>query len=334
MLACIIVQMTNQEKGLIEELRTKARKKSQKCYNTLCNEMAIRSHLQQAEESIRCISSAGKIIQLEDLNPHFENSPYGFKEKGIIQKGDVLTFWGFCNKCDSQIFKSIETNEIDYSLHRNQLLYSYRGFLNEHYKQEYNVKWYELIFESNLNDSIKEFYEKLFIQFTVCVKAGNYVKELFESDLLENSQNFKFITLKLPKIEVCTSATFAKPRMITVDWSAIQMQNSIAPITNYNFINLIPTNENLYVIFGHIADESLPGNLDLEKILNLSQKEQIKLISDILIKHIETWIVSPSLHNKWKQRKIDKEILQQKKIFRPIPMRNKYLKFNMFHDLF
>lgn len=328
--------MTNKEKGLLAELRKNVRRKSQNCYSPKCSNLAIRSHIQQAEGAIRCISSAdGKVVQLEDLDTNFSSNTYGFSKKGIIQKGDVLTFWGFCNSCDSKLFKPIESKIIDYYDYKNQLLHSYRGFLSEFYKQEYAVKYFKSIFKSDeLSEEVKVDHKNRYVRYVVTTKVSEHIKKLFEADIFGNSINFEFITLELPKIEVCTSTVFSLPEVMNINVDTLENIESIPPVSNFNFINLIPTEKKLFVIFGEIRDDKLKeGLLNLKKVLNMPQKEQIKLISDILLRHIETWFVSESLYNKWQQRKMEKEILQIKENHLPPHMKRKHIKFNIFQDI-
>lgn len=329
--------MTNKEKGILEKLRKDVRSKSQICYNPSCDKLAIRSHIQQAEGAIRRIASAdGKIIQVEDLD-FFKSGSWGFKEKGIKQKGDVLTFWGFCNNCDTKLFKEIESDSIDYSKYRNQVLFSYRGFLSEHYKQEYNLKWYEKIFQSNeLTEETKKGYHINYITFLLAVKSGRFTKSLLESDIHQHTRNFKFINFQLPRIDVCTSTVYTVPTKISVNeilLKKLKTKETTQPISSSIFVNLIPTNTKLEVILGCEIDKKLKGKLELDKIDGYNQKTKIKLISDILIKHIESWFVSRSLYNVWRNRKMDYEILKQMEKYRPVNMKSKYVKFNMFHDI-
>lgn len=330
--------MTNREKDILQKLRKKARGISQECYNPNCKNKAIRSHIQQVEGSIRKISSAdGKIIQLEDLDRNFNDKPYGFKEKGIKQKGDVLTFWGFCNPCDSRIFKNIESGHINYASYYNQILFSYRGFLSEFYKQEYNLKWYELIFKSNqLSDETKKIHENLYLKFSLSIREGKFIKKLFESDLKKATTNFEFIHFKLPLIEVCTSTSYSFPKEIRLDNTQLKeliSKDSFPPFSRYYFINLIPTKDELNVILGYNLDQVLKLHLDLNKISRLTKNEKMKLISDILIRHVETWFISKSLYNIWRDRKLDNEILRQIGKYLPAKMKEKYVRFNLFHDI-
>lgn len=323
---------TNEEKNILTQLRKDARSKSQKCYNPLCSNLAIRSHIQQKKGPVSNISIDGKIVQFEDINFYFKGAFYDFKEKGINQFSDVITFGGFCNSCDTKIFKSIESNDVDYNCYSNQLLYSYRGFLSEFYKQEYNLKWYELIFRDNrLNEDVKSAFRNKNNQYKAIVSIGKKIKYLFEQDINEGIRNFKFIYFKLPKIDICTSTAFAYPQVI----SSVDQMNGFENtplINNINFINLIPQRDKLNVILGCI-NNNLKHSLDLDKIIHKTNQDKIKLISDILIRHTETWFVSTKLYNIWKQRKLDNEILRQKHKHLPAEMKFKHLKFNMFYDI-
>jgi hypothetical protein len=327
--------MTNSEKGLLSQLRKETRLISQTCYNPCCKELAIRSHIQQLKGSIHAIATNGKIVQLEDTDRKFYPQPYIFKEKHTKEKGDVLTFWGFCNQCDTKIFEEIEKTHIDFSLYKNQLLYSYRGFLSEHYKQEYNIKWYESIFNCvDLNNSIKSSYLHLDKEFKLSVKLGKQIKILFEKDLFEGTTHFEFINFNLPRIEVCTSTTYTIPFSLSQELIyELEMGKLDNPLISPIFINLIPNKTGLNVILGCLSDTNAKGRLKLSKISALPQKEKIKLISDILIKHVETWFVSLSLYNTWKQRKMDNEILTYIAKYLAPEMKLKHLKFNMFQDI-
>ncbi|KIX22442.1 hypothetical protein SY27_00905 [Flavobacterium sp. 316] len=329
--------MTNKEKEILQQLRKDVRSKSQKCYNTSCKNLAIRSHIQQVEGAIRKIASVDrKIVQVEDSD-YFTSSSWYFKEKGIKQKGDVLTFWGFCNKCDTELFKEIECNSIDYSNYRNQVLFSYRGFLSEHYKQEYNLKWYVKILQSSeLTEECKKRFNNKYIQYQLIVKSGKFTKSLLESDLKRESKNFQFINFQLPRIDICTSTVYSLPTAIILNDTLLQnleIRKTFPPISSSIFINLIPTNDALEVILGCHADKNIGGKLDLDKVKNYNQKAKIKMISDILIRHIETWFVSKSLYNIWKSRKMDHEIIKQMEKYKPAHMKSKHVKFNIFHDI-
>jgi hypothetical protein len=328
--------MTNKEKGILEQLRKEVRRKSHKCYNPSCNNIAIRSHIQQAEGAIRNIASVeGKIVQVEDSD-YFKSSIWRFQEKGIKQKGDVLTFWGFCNKCDTELFREVESISVDYTNYRNQVLFSYRGFLSEHYKQEYNLKWYNKIFQCNqLSYQCKARYKQEYIKFLLCVKSGRYIKGLLESDLNSESKHFKFLHFQLPRIEVCTSTVYSMPQDIILNDLLLRdlaSRDTFPPISCTNFINLIPTKDKLEIIIGCDVDQSLHGGIELDQVSKYDQEAKIKLISDILIRHVETWFVSTSLYNKWRSRKIDYQIIEQMEKFRPVNMKYEPVEFNMFQD--
>lgn len=329
--------MTNEEKGILNQLRTKVRSRPQKCYNPDCSNDSIRSHIQQVEGPIREISPSGRIVQLEEIDPHFSNRKYRFKEKGISQQGDVLTFWGFCNSCDSKLFREIERDDIDFKLYRTQLLYSYRGYLSEFYKQEYNLKHYLEIFNSNkLSVAVKERYRPLDLQYRLIVKSGQSTKKLLEHDIKHGTQNFEFIHFTIPRIEVCTSTAYALPVAIRVNEefvADIESRDSFSFGNTPIFINLVPKEKFLNVILGCHKDKTLKGRLDLEKIQKYNCHDKVKLISDILIRHIETWFVSLNLYNIWKQRNMDNEILRQIEIYLSPLMKTKHVKFNMFRDI-
>ena len=324
--------ITPKEKKIISDLRIKSRKLTQKCYTPNCSNLAIRSHLLQKKGVLNTIASdKNKIVELEYQDLRFNNKTYTFKEKGIIkQKSENLNFWGFCSNCDNKIFKKIETFPVDLSIYQNQLLFSYRGFLNEHNKQQYNIKWHEAIFNSSyLPNNIKDSYFKIYLNQKSCIEIGEIIKKLFENDITSGTKNFEFIYFTLPKFDICTSAVYTIPHKVILNLHHQRVsQNKLK--SNMTFINLIPHNNHLAVILGKINDNDLINGLDLKYITKQNEKNKQKIISDILIKHIETWFISPQLLKKWETTKKDVNIIESIHKYLPSEMKSKRVDLNIF----
>lgn len=332
----ILDSVSKKELNILESLKKKVRIKSQKCFNVNCDNLAIRSHVIQAEGPLRELAQkSGKIMQLEDAD-YFNPSYWVFKEIGIKQKSNVSTFFGFCNKCDSDIFRPIEKNLIDFKDNQVQLLYSYRSYLNEFYKQQCNLNWYEEIFKSNkVSLRTKKIFFKKNESYSISVKMAKYTIEQIENNLKNKSTDFCFYNFSLPKIEICSSGVFSFPIKVRIDKnmiSYIKYCENIPHKCSTNFFHLIPFNNKLEVIVGCHKDDGLNGKLDIDAIKLMSEKEKFKFISDVLVKYVETWFISKSLFNHWSEKKMDKKILEEKKNFYQIFRYNhlKKIELNIF----
>ncbi len=340
--------MTKKEIQKIHTFRNKVRRSTQKCYNPNCSENAIRSHILQVEGPIREISStSSKLIQLDICSPH-EKCRYKFREVGIKdRKGDVLNFWGFCNSCDSNIFSPIENGNVDFSIYKNQLLCSYRGFLSELYKQEYNLKHFELILkDKEISERTKKRYNSKNQHFIMIVNNSRFYKSLFDKEIFrkknrlldlfvqrKRTQNFIFSHYELDRIEICSSTCYAFPgNKVPID--KIKLLSNFKyydPISSLIFFSLIPQKDKTILIVGTNKTKPDYKTLLIIKYLDEATMEQrLKYVSDVLIKHVETWFLSTQYYNKLSNTKKDKKIIKNIERYFHNSMKRKDIEFNMF----
>jgi hypothetical protein len=325
---------TQKEKFDLMRLRIATRRETQLCYTPGCKNLAIRSHIHQAEGPLRLIANNGKVVEVQ-ATIGLDKLKFRFRSVGIKdRKGDVLTFWGMCPQCDASIFRPIETTGYNCLNYRNQLLHAYRGLLNELYKMDYNLKWYERIFSSSeiSTGTKKRFQHKKMSQY-ISSRFLRYFKELIEKDLAHNLELFQFVTIKLPRIEVCTSAIFNKPLHLSITEELLErlkLTPLFKPPQGLTSVTIIPFEDHTICLLGQPLDDELPSNLDLKQIAKLSLEKKLKLISSILIKYIETWCVSTKLFRTWADLKLNNQVLQEMHKYAPAHMKLKPVKFNLF----
>jgi imidazole glycerol phosphate synthase subunit HisF len=110
--------MTKKEvRNRIESLYKRARRAQRKCMFRGCDEISINSHLLQKKGIINQIAENNHVVELAIDN--YKPDVFYFKRSGI---NDAFTFPGFCKTHDNDLFKEIETDNIDYSNYRTNLL--------------------------------------------------------------------------------------------------------------------------------------------------------------------------------------------------------------------
>lgn len=329
----------------LAHLRKATRLKPHSCYSNNCNNLSIRTHILQKSRILKNVSQNGKVVQLTDLDPRLNGGvKYKFKLTGINDKrSDVLNYWGFCNSCDDRIFAPIEKiDEIDYESYKTHVLLSYRGYLSEIYKQEYNLKWYDLIFKAkDIPDQTKEIFRDLYVKFSMGIKDGQYFRKLFQSEIESDyTQNFfLFKKFVLPKFEIFSSTSYSHPKhfkfrsrneaefyIAQLNPNDVDYVPQVLPI----FFNLIPEKEGLIVIIGKL-NKNLFGlateEFDLDfSIITVAEK----FVTDVLIKRVETWGLSINLWENWKSIGLDKTIIELIHKYLPVEMKFKDLDFNLF----
>ena len=197
--------------------------------------------------------------------------------------------------------------------------------MNEIYKIEYNLKWYDKIFsDQSISVKSKNSYFRKMGLFLQVIDLHYKSKELLEIEIfgLSNNENFIFSYREISKLDICSCACY---QMI----ENLPITNTDDFFNSYVFFNLFPNGDKTILLVGVYS--GLKDNDALIKYLdNANEFELLKYISDTLIKHVETWIVSVDLYQKWKSKNFDKLILEKKEEFLPFEKKNEEIEFNIF----
>lgn len=278
--------------AIIDKVFGKCLKTPKKCIIESCNENAIKSHLLQKNGIINLIAENQHVRQVSyDKFPHVK---YKIKLIGVNQ---ALSFKGFCSYHDANLFRPIEAEEIDFNDYKNQLLFSYRALLKEYRDKELMVDFFTYV----LNTKIDGFFKDVEGLKTVIIGQRFMMWDLefdmkcIYEDLNSTQQSFNFITLFIPKIDVCASATFSysslAENLVYEDNSYKKTEPMPAVI-----VNLIPTLSDTKFIIGYnkVSEKHIKDKVD--KLQKLDQKKLLKEINDLLIRNFEMWACSDSFY--------------------------------------
>ncbi len=287
--------MTDREiKRKINKHEIATRKKKRKCFLTSCNNFSIASHLLQKNGILNRIATDNHLFQF-GIDPYKPNLFY-FEKIGINK---AFTFPGFCNKHDTSIFNEIESEELDFSRYRTNLLFSYRILANELRKKEILIDRFTSIlndfslnlylnnrYTSDLKDRIKGHKQSL--------KDGEYYLKHFYSDLENNTKSFTFITIELPYVEFCASGVFTYET--TAEINSIPDWLWDKPLTDIYF-NLLPLQDKSIAIFGCLTEMKDKCWNYISEFDKPDKNSSLKMIGDLLLTRVENWLCSESVYN-------------------------------------
>jgi hypothetical protein len=291
-------------RGPLFDFYKKARENPRKCYNPACHNDAIYSHVLQQKGVLNYVADKGIAVSMTDKL--FIKSQFAF-EKISIQKSNELKFKGFCNYCDTKIFKPIEDGEPKFTTYKEQLLLSYRGLLKTLDSKQVMYQFLRDSRASGLLDSERNKWhlERMCVEREV-IKNKLYFKLLFEKELLNDTskRNFSFHTIELPKIEIATSIA-ALPKFlynITIQDKHLSIEKpklNHKPHTDIAFINLVPTKDKLLLIFGctTVVDDGM--KLFYKEIANRSNDHLFIFITSFLLRSTKVWAISPALYKRF-----------------------------------
>lgn len=293
--------MDKQEKiilGVLQNIKKNVNNKKWSCLIENCGQSAINSHLLQVNGILNNIIDNGHLIQIKPNN-YFDIETKGFlsfKSLGIQQ---AISEYLFCNRHDTNIFISIETNEIDFFCYSTQLLFSYRSLCCELRKKMKNIEVFTRYGQSKILNNSFEQQKYLDLEIkghNIGINDMSSLKKEMENEFnsTKKIQNFKFKTFKLPLIRICVSAVFSP---IHPNSNAIKNAYTQEQPLNTVFINVIPQKDNLYIIIGfhnNYVDKWILDYINSWDTVDLTKLQNN--LTNLLATKVETWSISPVLY--------------------------------------
>lgn len=290
--------------NIISKANKKALNRERFCMFPGCKDYAINSHVYQKNGILNEISLNGHII--ERKKPDL----YKLKERGIVDFKKVGTnkaysFYGFCNRHDTEIFKSIENaKELNLELPLHQALFCYRGLCQEIRRKEISI---ELLNQFIPDNCINNFFLKLLIKNHIKSNEKGYKNLSFFKAELENCINknnfstFYFETIKIPRIDLCISV----PLNIEDKNNKKSSDKKLPFVTS--FINTFPKDNCSYVIVGYHNDyKCFWTDNFVNRIKNGTKAQIFKELSDLISLRLEFWAMSISLFESIDKDEIEK----------------------------
>lgn len=268
--------------------------KKWQCILSECHENAINSHLLQRHGVLSHIIEKGHCYELNPIDIFKwkkDQYPIEFKRRGLQE---AISLPIYCNSHDTELFKPIETGRVDYSCYNNQILLCYRTICAEIRRKEITVEKYNRYTDSEILNRIRpeviELIPKVLKSTEIAIKDLFVYKKYLEDEITEPTNSFSFIHVSYPIKGLCASATFT----IANEEETADFDRTL----DCAFCHLIPTDDNTEFIFGyhnnHVND-TIRGFVNGWSGLD---KETIGEKLTGLFTLIESWGMSPSLHDK------------------------------------
>lgn len=267
-----------------------------------CSNMAINSHLLQRNGVLSHIIENGHCYEQHPkdvFKMSIDTFPFEFKLRGIQE---AISIDLFCNKHDTELFKPIETDVVDYDDYSNQLLLSYRTVCAEIRRKEVEIERNNRLANSKTLQTIRPDITSVAPEISKASKQGIddlcFYKELLEIEIHNPSNNFFFVHYSYPIRGLYASSAFTiASEEETKDYSKV---------LDTCFGHIVPTESKTEVIFGyhkeHVNSSILNFISGWSAELN---KEQIGKQLTGLFTLIEGWGMSPSLYDKIDQDDIN-----------------------------
>ena len=262
-----------------------------------CAEKSIKAHSIQNNGVLDIMAVDGHLIHAK---PKLDNMiPALSFEK--IGRNDATTFTGLCNTHDTQLFEPIDNHAFSVTDDQQSFLMSYRSVLREMHQQLRGVKRIESAFalaeqsgalpHGGGHESWKEF-----MTFNAREFEG-YLSRFHDAYTNSNwtALEYRSIQIPMPKPSIAAGGVFI-PAKSTEKW----LTNGAEPVV----FNIFPDAANLTVIFAAFDFKPAASKI-IDAIFNASDHYQLYLISKMVIKYSELFVINPPLFDTYSNERVD-----------------------------
>lgn len=264
--------------------------KQRVCFFDDCGKKAIQSHVIQ-RRILENIADAGHIYLIEN---HLYDPLKIIRKKGISKS---FTFSLFCSKHDSEFFKLIEQEQVDWTDYCNNLRLAYRTIVCELAKKELIVqRHYKLLnrieFMTDFDNNQVQELKRLTDEFEWGIADLGFYKNDILNDLNLGHRNWEFYHIQSPINFGVAANAFYTP--FPSNWQTSGFYTDSKPLPAV-LVNVLPTKHCTHVLLGKcsVLTSTWIDNY-ISKWMKADSDEVKNLITDLITARTELWALNPS----------------------------------------
>lgn len=273
----------------------KKNKNRKRCYHPLSDNSCvkfIRAHSIQKSKELRSIAKNGKVVFIK---PVLSANGADIKVKDDEGIGVVSTFYGFCKKHDNELFKPIDTNDLE-PTEEQAFLYSYRSICKEIFEKENGTNILYDLLEKTDDFVKKDFAKSMLIENVIGFDNLMNYKEQFDKIYLEKDyQQVKYYLIEFKSSPIIQVSGLLFPDF---DFYAKELQNILQSPSLLTFCSA-KTKNGWGVIFSWLE---VNNNICLSFMKSLENRvyegeNLTNLLFNFLIQSSENLVFSPDWWN-------------------------------------
>lgn len=261
------------------------------CYHPSCTEKSINSHILQKNGILSTIATDRHIWEPEINN--FKKPQLQFKRTGINQ---VYSFNCFCDKHDTDLFKKIENDKIDFNDYESCLLFTLRTLYNEIWRKEVNIKMYDCL----LKESPENFNNPYFLEHIRQEKLGlgdlKFMETEIWNDLDNGTESYVFESRKINTTGLCLSSFYNYDTTEEMHNYRIKHGKDMERVAEI-FINIFPYENETILLMGYNKKDEQKVKGYFYTFFKESEKKVQRKLTNLMLFQCETWVVSEKFYN-------------------------------------
>lgn len=309
---------------LLKETRLK------ECFfkNSDCYGKITKAHSIQNSKILSKIAEYGDLLVFKLSNDKWEF------ELNKIGRSKATTFTGFCNFHDTKIFNRIENHNYSLNDVEQQFLFSYRALAIA-----YNHKYSEMVFFRRILDLLEHKNYQALASYGITIQDNEHAK-IFKKDYSvrlkfinialrqreknkksfnQNLANRRFDSIETELITLPEEYLIASSSMLFVikDFNGNIINNINIPkeVNKPLFLTIFPQDGRTYILMSYLKKQKSHFRFIKDILQSKNSEEQKILVSKLLIKDSDNFVLSPKTWNKLsidQQNKINELLLSNK----------------------
>lgn len=223
-----------------------------------------------------------------------KKNPFGqYEGFENIGKGNASTFFGFCDKHDTDIFEPIENNEVDINDLQHKFLLCYRAIAKEYHRKVEQVK-------SSKNNPIYNKPELKQQQESGINGSQAAVDELEEhrtivNGILEKSEfdKLRYFSLTFDYTIPISCTSIMTPKFY-LNNDIFNFSDKLEDKYQHIYLTVLPTKTKTHILYACLPNHEKSMRF-LDELEELNEQQLSEITSSLMVNEIENTFISPKL---------------------------------------
>ena len=254
-----------------------------------CSEKSINSHSIQNSKILEKLSSNGHVIMAK-ATQNLETGPVIKFEK--VSRHKATTFTGLCQPHDSELFLPIDRHDFDLNNLEQKFLIAYRSVLREYHTRVKAFVDSQVVYQKGIeigkfspdriDDATRLSVTPLFNVYTFYLYKHKYDMVCKNNSFASIEHESIFVPNKLCNLAVSSIL------------SPLDNMKYQADRENPKFIafNVFPDNDGIFILFSYFLEHEAEVRPYINNIVNMSREYQLYLLSKLILKECENFVIS------------------------------------------
>ncbi len=263
-----------------------------------CTGKPIKAHAIQNSRALDALAEGGHVVMVK---PELKGEEFGIVFKPV-GRGIATTFTGLCSDHDADLFRPIDTNEIDPTKAEHRFLVAYRAVFKGLHSALAAPQSVQLVLQKGVEFGhlSKDGPEAVMAaeRFVAGMKMALFAQWFHRFYLASDWGQLRHVTLSIPMPSQAVAASG-----VVIPAEAQSMLNQeVWPLLIFS---IFPLSASLYVQFSWLPEADGVMRSATNGIVAASGEHQLYLLSKFILKYTETFALKPSVHASFTKQQVD-----------------------------